>query len=385
MRFGITLTRIKDPKGVTDVNPTGKKRLTYFPEGLSNNTCLRIDEADYLLGGKQGKWLVQKDTRLGKTPGGRKRHGARSVWRHETSRVQVTQTVEIIPGKHTRLLDTCLVRYRIVNKDSRPHQIGIRFLLDTFIGTNDAVPFLIAGEQRLCETRRDWNKPEQIPDFLAALENPDLQNPGTVALVSLRLGFGLEAPHRVTLGAWPHMSLKEATGDRRINQHWTLWEVPVFSMKTLVDRLDGKGRQPLNDSAVVLYWKEQKVQAGARREMGFAYGLGDLEAVTPKGKLAVTLSGSFQRNSPVTVTALVGKPAKQETVTLKLPRGLTLVEGKATQPVAPLDPKAAARLSAITWRVRADNPGIYQFTVQSSKGATLKREVQIASTVSLLD
>ena len=29
--------------------------------------------------------------------------------------------------------------------------------------------------------------------------------------------------------------------------------------------------------------------------------------------------------------------------------------------------------------------GIYQFTVQSSKGATLKREVQIASTVSLLD
>ena len=62
--------------------------------------------------------------------------------------------------------DTCLVRYRIHNKDGRPHTVGLRFLLDTFVGDNDGVPFLLPGSQQLCSTSREFNSPAEVPAFL---------------------------------------------------------------------------------------------------------------------------------------------------------------------------------------------------------------------------
>ena len=50
-----------------------------------------------------------------------------------------------MPGEQSRRLDTCLVRYVIENTDVRSHRVGLRFMLDTFIGANDGVPFTIPG------------------------------------------------------------------------------------------------------------------------------------------------------------------------------------------------------------------------------------------------
>ena len=36
-----------------------------------------------------------------------------------------------------------MVRYQIENKDTQNHKVGLRFLLDTYIGANDGVPFTI--------------------------------------------------------------------------------------------------------------------------------------------------------------------------------------------------------------------------------------------------
>ena len=98
-----------------------------------------------------GHWL-EREGDLGKDAAGMPRRGKRSVWVfNDAPNVQITQTVELVAGQESGQLDTCLVRYRIDNKDGMRHSVGLRFLLDTYIGANDGVPFLIPGQNQFCD------------------------------------------------------------------------------------------------------------------------------------------------------------------------------------------------------------------------------------------
>ena len=66
-----------------------------------------------------------------------------------------------------------------------PHKVGLRVMLDTFIGANDGVPFTIPGKPGFVDTKADFGE-KQIPDYIEAVENPDdPKNPGTVARLGL--------------------------------------------------------------------------------------------------------------------------------------------------------------------------------------------------------
>jgi hypothetical protein len=275
-----------------------------------------------------------------------------------------------VAGGQSGYRDTCLVLYRIENGDSRAHTVGLRFLLDTFIGSNDGVPFLIPGERQLCDTRKDFRRPEQVPDFIQACEGTSLINPGTIAQLQFRLGGKVEAPGRVTLGAWPDPALQNF--DPRCHQEKTMWEVPVLPIKSL---------QP-PDSAVVMYWPERPLQPNEAREVGFAYGLGKVSGGEGGGKLALTVGGSFLPNGEFTVTAYVNNPARGQTVTLSLPEGFALTAGAATQAVPPVPPGAARHTSPVTWKVRAPSKeGRYTLKVQSSNGAAQTQPLRIRDRV----
>jgi hypothetical protein len=86
--------------------------------------------------------------------------------------VIVTQVVEVVRGK-TNVLDTCLVRYQLENRDSVPHKVGLRFMLDTYIGAEDGVPFAIPGKKGLCDTMEDFDTAVKVgkPAAQAALKN----------------------------------------------------------------------------------------------------------------------------------------------------------------------------------------------------------------------
>ena len=273
----------------------------------------------------------------------------------------------MLRGEQSLLLDTCRVTYRIDNRDNKDHKVGIRFLLDTFIGGNDGVPFTIPGANDLCDTWMDLPaqaKDKKIPDFLQALEKSDLKHPGTIAHVRLKLE-DLEAPERVTLGAWPADGLRVI--DKKANGPLTLWDVPVLSMKTL---------KPA-DSAVVIYWKDEPLKPGARREVGFEYGLWNLHS--EGGRLAATVDGVFQPERELTVVAyvnLAGEENAGETVSLELPDGFALIEGDKTQPV-PKQANAQSGNRPVTWKVRAGSTGDHVLKVTTSSGQSQDLPVRI--------
>jgi hypothetical protein len=368
MRFG--LVQLPDPSQ----RGRAVKRLTFKEEGLTNNTCVRLDGHEWLFG--EQPWLLPDGRETGpRSPGqweereaslGKSRVGQKSVWLYTQQKVAVTQTVEVVTGTQTGSTDTCLVLYRLDNRDALPHTVGIRFLLDTFIGDNDGVPFLIPGRQQLCSTSAEFNSPEEVPDFIQARETDDLAKPGTIAHLQLKLGGKLEPPSRVTLGAWPNPELSGR--DRRCQQEKTMWVVPVFDIHTLETA----------DSAVTIYWNEKVLQPGESREVGFSYGLGTVAGGEGGGKLAVTVGGSFLPGGEFTVTAYVQNPVPGQTVTLTLPSGFQLVQGAATQTVPPLPANAASRTSPVTWRVKSPSrEGNYSLKVQSSTGVSQTQPVRI--------
>src|SRR5262249_35903517 len=139
MRFGLVTLPEKD--GARAAKP---KRLTYSPFGETNNVCIRLDGQELLFGDLPvrdprgnllrvtfleghlaGEWQ-DRDVRLGMAPWGRPFEGRKSVWIYNEQQVVVTQTVEIVSGAQSRLLDTCLIRYDLENRDTRAHKVGLR-------------------------------------------------------------------------------------------------------------------------------------------------------------------------------------------------------------------------------------------------------------------
>jgi hypothetical protein len=373
MRFGVHILNTIDIK-----RPGQPKRLNFRDDGTTNNSVVRLDGQEIVFGDRPfrevngkyagdwpGHWVAdQRDVKI--PPTENSIEGRRSVWVYDAQRVEITQTAEIVRGPQSYLLDTVLVRYRLHNKDNRPHNVGIRFLLDTFIGSNDGVPFLIPGADRLCSTQKEFATAQQVPDFIQALENEDLANPGTIAQVGFRVGPGIEPPNRVTLGAWPNVA--HNARDPRCRQEKTLWEVPLLDIHTL---------EP-GDSAVTIYWDEKLITAGQKREVGFTYGLGHVSGGEGSGKLALTVGGSFVPHGEFTLTAYVSNPLPGQTVTLRLPDGFSLQEGKLVVPVPPLPTGATSRNSPVTWKIRGPSAeGRFPLKVTSSTGVEQTQMVKI--------
>jgi hypothetical protein len=341
MHFGVTVIRNRQGKPLKE-----QKRITYSDRGSTNSTMLRLAGKDVEFGGPDGKW-VEKSTDIPAAGGSGK--GVKSVWAHGP--FEITQIVRVaassqavdVGGTPKRLLNTVRIRYVIENKSKKAHKVGMRFMLDTLIGSNDGVPFTVPGSANLISTHADYTDPASVPDFVQALETGNLEKPGTVAHLSTKLGGNLEAPSRLSLTNW---------------MGGPPYEVPVRDLS--------------GDSAIVMYWAIKELKPGEKRNLGFAYGLGDV-AAAKGGNMGVTVSGSFEENTEFTVTAYLSNPTKGQTVELKLPSGLDLARGTAKMTVP--TPPAGKSLSIVTWHVRAATRGGYTLEITSSSGPTTIRRI----------
>jgi hypothetical protein len=345
-RFGIVLLTEKDPK-----NPEKFKRLTYEEKGSTNNTCVKVDGHEYLFGNDfgnsgHGKWLKKEEKRKGG------RVGWDSVFEFTNESIVVTQSVDLVPGDQTRLLDTVLVRYAVENKSKLPHTVGIRVMLDTFIGANDGVPFAVPGSEgkkdRLVDTLETFDQ-KDIPEFVQALERPDLNDPGTVAHLGLKLP-DFEPLHQMVICRWP--------GNKEMR-----WKIdPLEAMRSNKEK---------PDSCVVLYWAYDPMNAGEVRKMAFTYGLntissaGGMGSGGGDGKIALTTGGSTRPGREFTVTAYVKEPQEGQTVRLILPEGFSFAKGHDAEKKV----EGGGDLSQVSWRVRSGKKE-GDFLLEAASGAS---------------
>jgi hypothetical protein len=344
MRFGIKI--LKDHTGMK----VGKS-LTYAADGSTNTAVASVAGKTHEFGGSEGKWLEQKVPV--QSMGDRFSSATKSSW--AVGDLLFTQTLEIVPsqlpvridGVPKFILDTCLVRYRIENRGKDKKSAGMRLMIDTLIGRNDGVPFTVPGFSDLVTTFKEF-RGRDVPDFVQALEHPDLAKPGTVAHVTLRVP-GLETPERVSLTHWPGGTLN--------------WNIDLRNIG--------------GDSALVLYWPERELEPGEQREFGFTYGLGSISGAGPQDRLALAIQGRFEVGRIMTVMAYVHNPGAGETIKLELPPGLVRIQGAEQQVVPALSKETGQGNTALTWRVRAAQSGTFAVRARLSSGPEERREIRI--------
>src|SRR5262249_44353065 len=112
----------------------------------------------------------------------------------------------------------------------------------------------------------------------------------------------------------------------------------------------------------------------ARREMAYAYGVSLASSPENEGRVTVGLGGSFEPGKLFTISGHVDEPVEGQALTLELPPGMELVEGKAIQPVpAPTE----AGSSLVVWKARVQKLGEFPLRVRSSTGVTQTKTITV--------
>lgn len=289
------------------------KKLTYSESGKTNNTRLFVDGRSPELG--QGPGVVRESNkRIG--PG---EYESQYVFKGVT----VTRRLKEIPGAVSRRMDAVRATYIIENTDVSNHLVGLRVMLDTLIGGNDGVPFIVPGTDGIVTSPVVYQS-GSIPDFVRALERPNLQNPGVIVDIGLRTESGVEPPHEVLLSHWPGS-----------NAPWDY------------DRNRAFGK----DTAVGLYYLKREMQPGDKRVMSYTYGLGSISSTrSQNARISLTAGGPFKAGGKFWLVALVQNPKAGQKVSLQLPAGVSLSTNDLVEkPVPPSE-----SYSQISWLLNVD-------------------------------
>ncbi|HEY7315902.1 MAG TPA: hypothetical protein VH643_41615 [Gemmataceae bacterium] len=357
-RFGLVMTKSKDPNYADKY-----KRLTYDDHGASNNTRIKIDDFDYVFGKKTSSniWAGRNGSLKHQPIPGRK--GWTSTMEFSREKILVKQHVEVVPGQ-SGYLDTLLVWYTVENKDDGKHKVGVRVMLDTFIGANDGVPFTIPGKKGFVDTKAEFLQ-KQIPDYIEVVEKPDdPKDPGTVA----RMGLHLKLPGGIQLEDMDKLRICRFPGAT------APWEPDVVESM----RPDQPGEKA--DSCVFLYWPYENMNPNDIRHMAFTYGLGSLEIGEGGGgggvSLALSVPASVQPDHDFVATAYVWKAKKGDKVKLEVPRGLKLADGESVEKTIE---EGGAR-SQVFWHVRSGRTGEYTLKATSGSAKSKPKQVVVKTT-----
>jgi hypothetical protein len=280
-RFGLVCLS-GNPDDPSDDN----KSLTFSPIGQTNNTRVMVDGNTPLFGDLDGdtleSWHNGPDSSM------------LMSWSFKD--VLVRESVRLVPGDISNRIDTMRVTYELRNRGATTHQVGLRVMLDTLIGDNDGVPFIVPGRPGIVTSTLEMRGTD-VPDFVQSLERGDLSNPGVIVDIDLVPAEGELRPSELVLSHWPGSD--------------AAWNY---------DRRRPFGR----DTAAGIYYAAAPLKPGQSRTMGFSYGLGTISSTsTRNARLSLTAGGPIRAGSSFWLVALVNRPRSGQTVNIVLPAGLS--------------------------------------------------------------
>ncbi len=218
-------------------------------------TTIRIDGKNYVFGGSTHR-RAGRDALYGQPVDLPRTSGANAiVSRYRMEDVEVTQTLSIVSGPVSKLNDTIKISYDIRNLGASPRKVGVRAVIDTFLGSNDGSPFKVGESSVTSETELTG---ADVPEYWIAFDS--LEDPGVVARGTLR-GPGLTTPDRVLFANWGKVA----------DNLWTVHHTPGGSFQ--------RENEDDMDSATALYWEETVVPAQGELQVATLFGIDYLDVI----------------------------------------------------------------------------------------------------------
>ncbi|MDD5066716.1 MAG: hypothetical protein PHF84_06675 [bacterium] len=270
--------------------------LLYEDYPPTSFTTLKMDESVYKFGDEKGTFSVRMNER---------ENTITAVW--SVANIELNQKLRFVKGPTTGNLDTVEISYNVLNKDFKEHQVGVRVMLDTYLGKEDGAPFRIPQLGDI--TSEKALLPNELPDYWYSYD--DLAEPSVRAQGTLKVADSV-MPDKVIYASW-----------ERFNKY--LWDFETKPGRSFRRSVIGPA-----DSAVAIFWNQRSLKPNENYIVRTYYGL--YGASLFKGKVFnISLGGPVQTaGEPVTVTADVQNispfTAKGCTAEIILPNGLKLGE-----------------------------------------------------------
>lgn len=287
--------------------------------------------------------------------------------------VVVTQYLNIIHNQYTGRDDVAEFFYTAENTGDNAHEIGIRIMFDTMLGSNDSAPFRLPTIGDVT-TETDL-RGSDVPEFWQAFNS--LTSPSVIAQGTLNID-------------------KDSTPDR---VRFTNWGTASSNSWDYVRNAGSSN----GDSAVCLYWNPRTIGTNETLSCKTYYGLSSLQQDNAP-PLAVAISGATKLEviedengrqsyspNPFTVTAYIQNvgtgTAYNTNVELVLPEGMSVVDG--SEIVSLGDVAVSNRQTQVSWKVEVEPSAIDRVetygvivSADNAETKTLEREIEIPAITS---
>lgn len=367
-RFSLETTQGDPDNDLDDFQPLIYGR----PTPWTSYTTLKIDNKNLIFGGKSLKTerrVPEKLTYGTVTFQELTESGLKTVV--EFGPISVTQTLSFLRNPSTRVNDMAKIMYSVTNMDSKPHDIGLRVMLDTKLGTNDGAPFRmgstsITSEKKVVKT--------DLIDYWQAFDSLITPNIIAQGMVSSFEQF-ITPPDSLLLANWGTLVDHP-------------WEFNYQNNRSFVR--EGEYEK---DTALAMYWNSTTLQPNETKQFSTAYGLGGISLSPGELSLGISSPAEYFTSSkqPFFIIAYVynkgGFSSKSTKVTVSLPEGLTLVEGKLTSTYDSVEPDSTLQIPLKVKMNSKAKAGNHTITIDVSsktlEGNHISRPIQFLAPPSL--
>ena len=249
----------------------------------------------------------------------------------ELGGIVATQTLSLFRNPLTQVKDTVLIEYALKNNTSVTKNVGLRIMMDTLVGKNDAAPFRIGESAIQAETAYVG---DDVLDFWQSFDS--LATPSVIAQGMLRYPpAGLTPPDQFILKNWG--ALADA-----------VYNVDVQKGASFIR--DGEDEP---DTALALLYNQTPLGPNQTRVFRTAMGLGGVSVAPGDVSLGLTAPATLALTDPNTYTIIAyisntgGFTAKNAKATIQLPPGLKRVKGESTVLLGDILPSGSRQIMMV--------------------------------------
>ncbi|MFZ5515774.1 MAG: carboxypeptidase regulatory-like domain-containing protein [Candidatus Zhuqueibacterota bacterium] len=228
--------------GLPESNTDNDKPLLFgHPYPYTSFTTVRIDGEDIIFGSEKGDMVGNVYIK----PDGK---SIERTWKYKKISIVQKITLTVSEWSETKYEDTAQIQYVITNDDGISHQVGLRILLDTMLGDNDAAP-IRTSDFTYSNYERSFNS-HNMPDWWAAMEGDKRKT--IFSAQGTLVGYGATAPNQFSTVNWS-------------NAFKTLWDYRTSGDVGVI-----------YDSGVAMWWNPEPIAPGNTKIVCTYLGLGEM-------------------------------------------------------------------------------------------------------------